>query len=123
MAGTVSAWAIDGGSVHSRMEDEVFVVYYDVVADSLAATIPDQTINLEGMSVAGISAVFDGTTPPDSLKVDVLDKFGVTIATATLTATGYTAMEPIKFGVGPFTVSHSTNTTNSAEAKIILTVF
>ena len=116
MAGTVSAMSNPGGSVHSRMEDEVYALHYDIVADASDASIPDQTISVKGVSLVAISVKFDATTPPDSLKVEVQDQFG------TFTASGYFAIEPIKFATGPLTIVHTTNTTNSAKAKVVLTV-
>lgn len=122
MAGTVSAMSNPGGSVHSRMEDEVYALHYDIVADASDASIPDQTISVKGVSLVAISVKFDATTPPDSLKVEVQDQFGIVIDSNTFTASGYFAIEPIKFATGPLTIVHTTNTTNSAKAKVVLTV-
>lgn len=90
-------------------------------ADAGAATIPDLAVAGSTGLLCAAGAVFDGTTPPDSLTLTVKDKYGTTVVTGTLAATGRIAFDDGPQAiVGGCTVSCSGNTTNSAKATVFL---
>jgi hypothetical protein len=121
--GSWTAYSTREGYLQGSFNKPVGLVR-EFTADASAATIPDLTIDdLSGHLVA-IDVEFDGTTAPNALVVTVKSATGTTLLTsASLTASGrVTVTSPIPFADG-LLVSFSTNTTNSAKAKVVFYVY
>jgi len=110
-----------------------FAIVRTFTADASAATIPNwpaptdfDIANFSGC-ISSVEVVFDGTTPPDSLIVDLHTKHGTSLAgfpATALTASGWAKAA----GTTPVCVSgglygdFTNNTTNSAIATVIIYV-
>lgn len=93
----------------------------EFTADAADGSIPVATIDDVSGWLCGVDIVFDGTTAPNALVLNVQTADGVQIAvtSAPLTASGRLAVEPpVPFADGLKLVPTG-NTTNSAKAKII----
>lgn len=88
-------------------------------ADASAATIPSKVCPIKGAFLCGFGVLF-GTTGPDSLEITLTDEDGLTIATATLAASGRgTLSTPIAL-MNELNIAVAGNTTNSASGTLSL---
>jgi hypothetical protein len=122
MAGASSIFSQEYNNTSNDLPGLTKAFAYAFVADNATAAFTAHTTaySFDG-ALAAVGVKF-GTTAPNSLTVTIADVLGVTIATGTVTASGYLELDrPLFFTPGPLTITLSGNTTNSAAATVALT--
>lgn len=108
---------------HGQIEGSLNTPYgvaRSFTADASDGSVPDEVIESLGGSIMCLAVAFDGTTPPNSCTVSLVDEDGITIATTgAITASGRTYFDDGLIPVaGNVTITVSGNTTNSAKATV-----
>lgn len=112
----------NAGAAHNSRADVVVSNVAAVIDDASPGSIPDYIAEFYGGHLSGVGVTF-GAIPPNSLTVSVIDTYGVTIATGTVTATGrLDSFAPQPF-TGNLTVRVTGNTVPNASATIALYAF
>lgn len=119
MAGSWTSFSHDNGMTSGQRS---LIEKYSAIfnADASDASIPSTSCLIKGAFLSGFGALFDGTTPPDSLEITLTDEDGLVIATATLSASGRgTLSTPVPI-INEVNIALAGNTVNGAKGTIFL---
>lgn len=125
MPGSWGSVSSVGTEVASNSPPSMFALSSLFTADAAAATVPVNSafLNYPTAFLTDVGIVFDGTTPPDSVTIQIKDSFGLVVHpndTLTFTASGRCVLTDRPCCVGGVTVTITGNTTNSAKARVVL---